>query len=129
MAALGSDFRPTWTSSALALFEYRRGNDVRATTFCSRCLSSRGSNGPPGALARVVLALAYWRLHQKGEALAALAQGQEQIDLAFNNGLTLNLNNDLDNWFDWVLARILLRECQEQVLSATSPRGFETNPK
>ena len=113
LAAFGSDFRPTWTSSALALFEYRSGNDVKATNFCTRCLSSRGSNGPPGALARVILGLAYWRLDQKSEALVALSQGQEQIDLAFKNGLTLNLNNDLENWFDWVLARILLREYQE----------------
>jgi len=109
--------REPWTSSALALLEYRRGDDVKAKALCTRCLSSRGSNGPPGAIARVILALAYCRLHQNSQALAALSQGQEQIDLAFKNGLSLNLNNDLENWFDWVLARILMRECQEQLLA------------
>jgi hypothetical protein len=56
--------------------------------------------------------MTYQRLRQNGEALTVLSQGEEQIDLAFKNGLSLNLNNDLENWFDWVLARILMRECR-----------------
>jgi hypothetical protein len=117
LTAFGSGFRQPWTSSALALFEYRRGDYVKATAFCTRCLSSPGSNGPPGALAHVIQALAYWRLHQETEALAALTRGQELIDVAFKNGLNLNLNDDLENWFDWVLARIVMRECQKQVFA------------
>ena len=125
LAAFGSDFRQTWTSSALALFEYRRRNYVSATNYCTRCLSIRGSNGPPGALARVILGLAYWRLDQKSEALVALSQGQAQIDLAFKNGLTLNLNNDLENWFDWVLARILLREGQDLLATNRANKSMD----
>jgi hypothetical protein len=114
----GPDFREPWTLSALALLEYRRGNDARATNLCSSCLGSLGKNGPPGALANAIQALAYGRLHQDGAAFAALSQAQEQIDLAFKKGLRLNPNNDLENWFDWVLARFLLRECQEQLLTS-----------
>jgi tetratricopeptide (TPR) repeat protein len=105
--------REPWTSSALALLEYRRGNDLKAMNLSARCLNSRGQNGPPGALAQAVLALAYRRLHQYKEGLAALSQAQERIDLAFKKGLNLNPNNDYENWFDWVLARIVLREGQE----------------
>jgi tetratricopeptide (TPR) repeat protein len=112
--AEGSPERDPWTSSALALLEYRRGNDLKSMTLCTRCLSSRGANGPPGALARAVLALAYRRLHQDEEALAALKQAQEQIDLAFKKGLGLNLHTLGGYWFDWILARILLRECEER---------------
>ena len=114
-----------WTSSALALLEYRRGNDARTITFCTRCLSSRGANGPPGALANAVLALAYWRLHQPAEANKVLSQAQERINLAFKKGLNLNPNNDQENWFDWVLARILLREGQQQVLRTESLNSAE----
>ena len=121
LAAFGSAFRETWTSSALGLFEYRRGDDPKAKALCTRCLGSRGSKGPPAAVAHLILALGYAREHQHNEGLAALRQAQEQIDLAFNKGLNLNLNNDHDaeNWFDWVLTRILMRECQEQILSGT----------
>jgi hypothetical protein len=108
--------REPWISSALALLEYRRGDDLKAAAFCTRCLNSRGANGPPGALARVVLALASWRLDKHEEGLATLKQAEEQIDLAFNKGLGLNLHTLGGYWFDWVLARILLREGQEQIL-------------
>jgi eukaryotic-like serine/threonine-protein kinase len=112
----GSPEREPWISSALALLEYRRGDDLKAAAFCTRCLNSRGANGPPGALARVVLALASWRLGKHEQGLATLKQADEQIDLAFNKGLGLSLHTLGGYWFDWVLARILLREGQEQVL-------------
>ena len=112
----GSPEREPWISSALALLEYRRGDDLKAAAFCTRCLNSRGANGPPGALARVVLALASWRLEKHEQGLATLKQADEQINLAFNKGLGLNLHSLGGYWFDWVLARILLREGQEQLL-------------
>jgi hypothetical protein len=67
-------------------------------------------------LARVVLALASWRLEKHEQGLATLKQADEQIDLAFNKGLSRNLHMLGGYWFDWVLARILLREGQEKVL-------------
>jgi hypothetical protein len=108
-------FGEPWTLSALALLEYRRGNDLKAAAFCTGCLNSRGTNGPPGALARVVLALAYRRLNRQEEAHATLKQAEEQIDMAFNKGLGLNPQIAGGYWFDWVLARILLREGQKEV--------------
>src|SRR6185436_21188941 len=36
----GPAFRLPWISSSLALLEYRRGNDLKATALCTRCLSS-----------------------------------------------------------------------------------------
>jgi hypothetical protein len=112
----GSPEREPWISSALALLEYRRGDDLKAAAFCTGCLNSRGANGPPGALARVVLALASRRLEKHAQGLATLKQADEQIDLAFNKGLGLSMHTLGGYWFDWVLARILLREGQEQLL-------------
>ena len=111
--AASSAGRVPWISSTLGLLEYRRGNDLKAASLCTRCLGSTRSNSPPAALASGILALAYERLHKYDEALAALRQAQGPIDLAFKKGLNLNPNNDLENWFDWVLARILLREASE----------------
>ncbi|HLH52116.1 MAG TPA: protein kinase [Verrucomicrobiae bacterium] len=115
----GPPSREPWTSSALALLEYRRGNNLKATSLCARCLKSRGRNGPEAALANAVQAMGYLRLHQRDESLAALSRAREQIDLAFKKGLNLNSNNDYENWFDWILARIILRESEQQ-LSATN---------
>jgi eukaryotic-like serine/threonine-protein kinase len=115
----GPGFRLSRIASALALLEYRRGNDAKATTLCARCLSSPDCDSPRAALAHVIQALAYWRLGQYAEGFTELSRAQELIDPAFKNGLRLNPNNDpAHNWFDWVLARILMRECQEQVLQS-----------
>jgi tetratricopeptide (TPR) repeat protein len=116
--ANGPASRSVWTSSALALMEYRQGNDARAAALSTRCLTSLNTNSPLASLARVILALACCRLHQFEEARAALDRAQQRIDLAFNTGLSLNLNNDSEHWFDWVLARILFREAQEELLRA-----------
>ena len=64
----------------------------------------------------LLLGLLQWRLGKHEEGRATLKQAEEQIDLAFNKGLGLNLHTLGGYWFDWVLARILLREGQEQVL-------------
>jgi hypothetical protein len=113
---LGTSRLP-WLSSSLALLEYRRGNNAKATTLCTRCLGSPECDAPRAALAHVVQALAYWRLGQYPEGFTELSRAQERIDPAFNNGLNLNPKNDpAQNWFDWVSASILMRECQEQFL-------------
>ena len=125
----GPAFRTPWTASSLALLEYRRANDVKATTLCTRCLSSPDCDAPRAALAHVIQALAYWRLGQGAEGLTELSRAQERIDLAFKNGLNLNSNNDpAQNWFDWAIARILLRECQERVLESDRSLAQMTVP-
>ena len=125
----GPAFRLPWISSSLALLEYRRGNDLKATTLCTRCLSSPDCGAPRAALAHVIQALAYWRLGQYAEGFTELSRAQERIDPAFKNGLSLNPNNDpAHHWFDWVLARILMRECQEQLLESDRSLAQMTVP-
>src|SRR4030095_5740978 len=51
-------------ASSLALLEYRRGNDLNATTLSARCLSSPHCDAAQAALAHVIQAMAYWRLDQ-----------------------------------------------------------------
>jgi tetratricopeptide (TPR) repeat protein len=113
--AEGRASRAHWISSALALLEHRRGNNVKATALCIRCLGSPSRRSPPAALAHAILGVAHWRLDQYAEGFMELSRAQEQIETAFKKGLNLNLNNDADNWFDWVLARIVLRECQDEL--------------
>ena len=121
--------REPWSLFSLALFEYRGGNDLKATTLSARCLSSPDCDAPRAALAHVIQALAYWRRDQYAEGFTGLGRAQEGIDLAFKNGLSLNPNNDpAHNWFDWVLARILMRECQERLLESDRSLAQMTMP-
>ena len=122
-------FRLPSISSSLALLEYRRGNDQRATTLCSRCLSSPDCDAPRAALAHGIQALAYWRLGQYVDGFTELSRAQERIDSTIKKGLSLNPNDDpAHNWFDWVLPRILVRECQEQLLESDHSLAKMTVP-
>ncbi|HTL57123.1 MAG TPA: protein kinase [Candidatus Limnocylindrales bacterium] len=122
-------FRLPGISSSLALLEYRRGNDQRATALCARCLSSPDCDAPRAALAHGIQALSYWRLGQYAEGFIELSRAQERIDSTFKKGLSLNPNDDpAHNWFDWVLPRILIRECREQCLESDRSLAQMTVP-
>src|SRR4030095_1640725 len=86
-------------------------------------------DAPRAALARVIQALVLWRLGQYAEGFTEVSRAQERIDLAFKNELNLNPNNDpAQDWFDWAVARILLRECQERVLESDRSLAQMTVP-
>src|SRR4030095_3021050 len=65
----GPAFRLPWISSSRSLLEYRRGNDLKATPLCTRCLSSPDCGASRAALAHAIQALAYWRVGQYGEGV------------------------------------------------------------
>ena len=105
---------------ASSLHCWNTGGEYQSNHCCARCLSSPDCDAARAALAHVIQAMAYWRLDQYPEGFTELSRAQERIDLAFKNELNLNPNNDpAQNWFDWIIARILLRECQERALKAT----------
>jgi len=102
-------FQAAWGSISVALMEYRRGNYPQASAWCRRCLMYPGDNPPRVATARVILAMSCHQLGQTDEATSELAQGRESIQGKFSDGLD---SGDAAHgfWFDWVFARILLRE-------------------
>jgi len=102
-------FQAAWGSISVALMEYRRGNYLQASEWCHRCLDYPGDNPPRVATARVILAMSCHHLGQVEEAVSELAQGREIIQGKFNDGLDAG-SAAHGFWFDWVFARILLRE-------------------
>ena len=102
-------FQAAWGSISVALMEYRRGNYAEAEEWCRRCLAYPGDNPPRVATARVILAMSCHQLGQTEEAASELAQGRESIQGKFNDGLDPG-SAAHGFWFDWVFARILLRE-------------------
>jgi len=101
-----------WDSLALALLEYRRGNYAKATNWCHHCLGYPLSLPHRDSTAQLILALCYWRTNQNSEALSVWNTGWQRIQDRFQRGIVQG-NNAEGFWFDWIIARILSRECQE----------------
>ena len=106
-----------WDSLSLGLLEYRRGNYEKATNWCLHCLAYPLSIPHRNATAQVILALCYWQTNQRSKALLAWSTGLQLIQDRFQRGLVRG-NNAEGFWFDWIIARILSRECQEQLVQA-----------
>ena len=116
----GDVFTAAWRSVSLGLLEYRRGNYLKAVEWCRRCLAYPGANAPRTATARVILAMSYHQLGRVAEAHTELLAGREIVESKFKN--RLDAGGPVQGfWFDWVFARILLRESVG--LLETSPRS------
>ncbi len=116
----GDDFTAAWRSVSLGLLEYRRGNHAKAVEWSRRCLAYPGTNAPRTATAQIILAMASHRLGHPDEARAEFAAGQQVIEQKFRT--RMDAGGPVHGfWFDWVFARILLRECM--ALLETAPRN------
>jgi tetratricopeptide (TPR) repeat protein len=106
-----------WDSLSLALLEYRRGNYEKATNWCLHSLAYRLSLPHRNAMAQVILAMCYSQTNQNSKALSAWSTGSQLIQDSFQRGL-LHGNNAEGFWFDWIIARMLSRECRELLAQA-----------
>ena len=61
------------------------------------------------ATLRVILAMSCHRQGQADEAGSQFSKARDVIEAQFKNGLEHG-NSSLGMWYDWVIARILLRE-------------------
>jgi tetratricopeptide (TPR) repeat protein len=109
-----------WDSLSLGLLEYRRGNYEQATNWCHKCLAYPLSLPHRNATAQVILAMCYWQTNEKSKALLAWSTGLHLIQDRFQHGLVQG-HNAGGFWFDWIIARILSRECQAQFVQAGRP--------
>lgn len=108
--AANNGFIAAWRSVSLALWEYRRGNYARAIEWGQRCLAYRESpNAPRTATVRTILAMCHHRLAQSEAAKGELAHGRVIVENKFK--APLDRGDPVQGfWFDWLFARILLRE-------------------
>jgi serine/threonine protein kinase len=118
-AVTGDVFLAAWRSVSLALMEYRRGDYTRASAWCRQCLEYPEFNAPRTATARVILAMSCQHLGRTDEARSELEQARGMIENKFKNGLDRGTGVQ-GFWFDWVFARILLREALPLIEGASS---------
>jgi len=77
--------------------------------------------GAQYATLRVILAMSYCRLGQVEEARAELVQANDIVDTQFRKGMDRG-NAGTGFWYDWLFARILLRE-GSQLIEANLSTG------
>ena len=107
-------FLAAWRSVSLALTEYRTGNYAAAAEWSRQCLNYPEYIAPRTATARIILAMADERLGKMQDARSMLAQAQETIENKFKN--ELDRGTPVQGfWFDWVFARVLLKEAEQMV--------------
>jgi len=107
-------YMAAWSSLALALFEYRNGHYTRAAAWTQHCEAYRNDNAPRLASSRLIFAMACHHLHRHDEARAALQQGRDLVEARFRTALDWG-DGIRGFWFDWVNARLLLREASAQI--------------
>jgi hypothetical protein len=104
-------------AETMALLEYRRGNYETAIGWCQRCLANPVYHPPTTAGARLIWAMSCWHLDDKWQALAQWSLGQALVAAKFDQGL--DRGDALEGfWFDWVIARLLTRECDQLFVEA-----------
>jgi len=109
IARTPKDWSIPWRCLSLALMEYRRGHWPEAMIWGQRCVEFSPSHSACFATARVILVMAQSQLGQTKLTRVELGEARDLIETRINKGMVAG--NDGDGfWFDWLLARILLRE-------------------
>jgi tetratricopeptide (TPR) repeat protein len=94
-----------WQALSLALAEYRRGNYAGVEKWHDKAVTYNAGNYTCDLIFQVVLGMAHYQTGNTQQARKQLASAGRIIERHFSQPS----RND-DFWFDWVLARILLRE-------------------
>ncbi len=103
-----------WRCVSLGLMAYRQGYTPTAKRWCQKCLSYSQYNPVRIATAHVIQAMSCCRLGEMEAARSELALGRDLITAEFAKGLA-DGNGSQGFWYDWLFARILLREAEALV--------------
>ena len=107
-----------WRSFSLALLEYRSGNRATAESWCQRSITYQSGNAARTANLQLVLAMTHFRVGKTDLARSELAQARAQIESRFSKGVEIGAG-DAGFWFDWIFARVLLREATANLRTTT----------
>ncbi|HEX9047766.1 MAG TPA: protein kinase, partial [Verrucomicrobiae bacterium] len=110
-----SDGMMAWRCVSLALTAYRQNYTPTAEAWCERGLSYQGpsipSNPCRNATIHIIQGMACLQLGESNTARRELALGRTLVEAKFAKGLDEG-NGTEGYWYDWLFARILLREAE-----------------
>lgn len=103
------DWMTPWRCLSVALMEYRQERYGEAIAHIERSLTFGDANPARTATAQVILAMAHQQRGESKLACLELAEAREAIEKKFTGSLDAG-NGGEGYWFDWLLARVLLKE-------------------
>lgn len=106
--------RSNWAAIPFALWRYRTNEFVKAEQACRTGVGANDKSARSATI-RLILALACHHNGKNPEALEHVAAARSLITSAFEPGAERNSKVGL--WYDWIFARILLREAEATVPS------------
>ena len=118
-----NDFMAAWRCMSLALMAYRQGHPPAAKAWCQRCLEYTDFNTCRTTTIHIIQAMACHQLGEVETARSELVQGRDLTTAQFAKGLEAGNGQD-GFWYDWLFARILLREA-EALMEQTPSAGKE----
>jgi hypothetical protein len=101
-----------WRSFSLALMEYRRGNYAGVEQWHQKSLGYESRDAARALTFQIVLAMTHYQTGRADQARSELAQARQKVEAHFNK---LPVDSADGYWFDWVFARILLREASSLI--------------
>lgn len=106
-----------WFKCTLALFEYRCGRQRPSLSQANRVLHASQRRPERDSLAHCIAALASLRQGDRAAATSHLAAAKDLVDRAYQFA-GKRPNRPVDRkWFDWTVARILLKEAEAEFAS------------
>jgi len=109
-----------WRCVSLGLMAYRQDHTPTAKEWCRRCLTYPEKNPARIATAHIIRAMACQQLKEQTEARSELAEGRKLIQDEFADGLDAG-GGSVGFWFDWLFARVLLREAEQLIDGSPLP--------
>ena len=97
-----------WQILSLTLASYRKGDFSSAESWARRCLRHPNVVESRNSAARAVLAMALRRNGHPEDARGELETARRQVEANANS--PFQLWTDQGHWFDWMIARVLVRE-------------------
>ena len=122
--AANERYRPApmnWPVIYLALWEYRRGDFAAVDRWCRGVISQTGESEVVTSTLRVIQAMADQKRGQAVEATEQLAFAQSTVERYFEHDQLPAFQQGY--WYDWLFARILLREAIAMV-QGEAPSGL-----
>ena len=118
---------PAWGAIPISLWKYRCGDYRAAMEFCYQRLDPNNTTSSRDAIFRLILAMSRYQYGQKDEAQTQLSAARNVIETRFQTPLDHG-NEDTGAWYDWVFARILLREAEALIGDGSGAAAVPKQP-
>jgi serine/threonine protein kinase/tetratricopeptide (TPR) repeat protein len=106
-----NDIMAAWRCISLGIMAYRQGYTPTAIAWGKRALLCADKNPPRMATAHIIQAMSCYQLNEVEEARSELESGRKLVEAEFAGRLKPG-NGAIGFWYDWLYARILLREAE-----------------